>query len=294
METQKSNIGLLWREKHRQSLNELMMYSSATNATHETHPNASASAGMIPPQKSETMRANKIVSQCVGNSSTIIVMQYVLDKCQFVSLGIDCLAGVFFRQKGVKGPTLPFDWVVSYGGVYSSIVNNFENFTEIVPPDPKNNEWGKERTNKYDVMFAHDDLPNVGAVAKCERRIARFRETLIDDSHFVHFVRVCHKPHHHHEHSGVMTNELFDIKKFDVHLQTRHPHLNYIIWVILACAPCSFNFSHEQSSINNSGRIKLFSVVAGQTIDFGKFELQGKLEKLLQEIFDNHWKIFTT
>ena len=49
-----------------------------------------------------------------------------------VSLGVDCGVANFLKENGYRNFSLPFDWVVSYGGVSDIINTQFKNSIIII------------------------------------------------------------------------------------------------------------------------------------------------------------------
>ena len=91
-----------------------------------------------------------------------------------VSLGVDCGVANFLKENGLRNFSLPFDWVVSYGGVSNILKNNFSNYI------PKDNLQFNRKDN---VKFIHENFP--ADIEKMNRRINRFLNLLNDDKEII-------------------------------------------------------------------------------------------------------------
>ena len=106
-----------------------------------------------------------------------------------VSLGTDCIVSMFCDKYKLKRATLPFDWCVSYNGVFKHFVDTID----------------ENRINKYDVYFHHDFKDNQlynQDKDKYIRRCARLQELLKNTEEEIIFVRSGHSCHHHDELNG--------------------------------------------------------------------------------------------
>ena len=82
---------------------------------------------------------------------------------------------------------MPFDWIVSYGGVSNIIETEFQQFTDI---DNKN------LNRLYNVSFVHNKFPE--DYEKMNRRINRFIK-LLNSEEEITFIRKGHAFYNHDE-----------------------------------------------------------------------------------------------
>jgi hypothetical protein len=113
-----------------------------------------------------------------------------------VSLGSCCQTAYQLDKNGLRGPSYPFDWVVTpYKSLYEILKNNFKNWLTI---DTLKCITGKHaRDNVYGISLLHDFqykrpeefLSDYDAhFEKYQRRINRFRELLAGNQRVL-FVR---------------------------------------------------------------------------------------------------------
>jgi len=156
----------------------------------------------------------------------------------YVPIGIDCGLADLLKQNNVRHCSLPFDWVVSYGGVSKIIENEFQHFTDI---DNKNLNL------TYNISFVHNTFPQ-----DCEtinRRIQRFLH-LLNSEEEITFIRKGHAFHHHDEciRNGLqLANDIEDAEKLNIILKTKYPKLKYKIIVVLVCDTCFKEVYHSDN-----------------------------------------------
>ena len=139
-----------------------------------------------------------------------------------VSLGVDCGVANFLKENGLRNFSLPFDWVVSYGGVSNILKNNFSNYI------PKDNSQFNRKDN---VKFIHENFP--ADIEKMNRRINRFLNLLNDDKEII-FLRKGHSEHHHSE-SEVINDDLLDCEELYDILKENYKNLKFKIILFLVC-----------------------------------------------------------
>ena len=151
-----------------------------------------------------------------------------------VSLGVDCGVANFLKENGLRNFSLPFDWVVSYGGVSNILKNKFRNYI------PKNNLQFNHEDN---VKFIHEKFPS--DIEKMNRRINRFLNLLNDDKEII-FLRKGHSEHHHSE-SEVINDDLFDCEELYDILKKNYKNLKFKIILFLVCSKC-YNYKEKYKS----------------------------------------------
>lgn len=84
-----------------------------------------------------------------------------------IPCGIDCGLTGLLKKYNLRHFSLPFDWSVSYGGIFNIIKNDFKEFI------PTNNN----KINKfYNYTFLHNDFPEDSE--KIKRRCKRLLDLL--------------------------------------------------------------------------------------------------------------------
>tara|TARA_B100001248_G_scaffold2266_1_gene1809 strand:- start:430 stop:1032 length:603 start_codon:yes stop_codon:yes gene_type:complete len=151
-----------------------------------------------------------------------------------VSLGVDCGVANFLKENGLRNFSLPFDWVVSYGGVSNILKNNFSNYI------PKDNLQFNRKDN---VKFIHENFPT--DIEKMNRRINRFLNLLNDDKEII-FLRKGHSEHHHSE-SEVINDDLLDCEELYDILKENYKNLKFKIILFLVCSKC-YNYKEKYNS----------------------------------------------
>lgn len=172
-------------------------------------------------------------------------MKDIIIRMIYVSLGVDCKIANTLQKMNKRKCSLPFDWVITYGGVAEIVKNNFNGYL----PDAKL-VTDKYFNKKYSVLFLHNHFPR-----DCEmmnKRSEKFIEILNSGEEKVIFIRKSHTDHHHKDFSLINTemklclnyptenlkNDIEDIIDFDNHLKTNYKKLNYEIHLILGCTKC--------------------------------------------------------
>ena len=151
-----------------------------------------------------------------------------------VSLGVDCGVANFLKENGLRNFSLPFDWVVSYGGVSNILKNNFSNYI------PKDNSQFNRKDN---VKFIHENFP--ADIEKMNRRINRFLNLLNDDKEII-FLRKGHSEHHHSE-SEIINDDLLDCEELYDILKENYKNLKFKIILFLVCSKC-YNYKEKYNS----------------------------------------------
>ena len=174
-----------------------------------------------------------------------------------IPIGVDCGMAEFVKKYNLRNQAYPFDWNVTYNGISKCVYNEFKFFTE--PLDNK--------INQYDVFFQHD-FENKNLLdedkAKYVRRCQRLINILETSNEEIVFCRKGHACHHHSEHNGKYSNimnDIDDVEKLDIILQSKYPKLNYKIIVILVCGIC-FDSTHTYKS--NSDKINIYNIASPQ------------------------------
>ena len=151
-----------------------------------------------------------------------------------VSLGVDCGVANFLKENGLRNFSLPFDWVVSYGGVSNILKNKFDNY---IPND------NSQFNYKDNVKFIHENFP--ADIKKMNRRINRFLNLLNDDKEII-FLRKGHSEHHHSE-SQVINDDLLDCEELYDILKENYKNLKFKIILFLVCSKC-YNYKEKYDS----------------------------------------------
>jgi hypothetical protein len=161
----------------------------------------------------------------------------------FVSLGVDCGTANILTLLGLRGCSLPFDWVVTYEGITNIINNDFTNYL------PKNDNNNYKKLNKNSgVLFLHNKFPD--DIENMNKRIDRFKKLLETSNEKIIFVRKSHGSHHHNEYNNVV-NDIDDAINLDLLLLKKYPNLIYEIHVILICDNCFTNIIINENISNN-------------------------------------------
>lgn len=147
----------------------------------------------------------------------------------YISLGFDCEIALMLNKLGKRTCSLPFDWVITYGGVSEIIKNNFHCYL----PMAKINTT-RYLNEKYSVLFIHNIFPR--DCSAIQKRAERFDEMLKSTDPII-FIRKSHNSKHHEEFSHIK-NDINDIIEFDTVLKIRYPNLKYTIHLILDCDKC--------------------------------------------------------
>jgi hypothetical protein len=181
----------------------------------------------------------------------------------FIPIGSDCYTTFGLKDNNLRFQSFPFDWIVTYNGIYEIIKNDFIDFIPTNQLTDQNiyNEYNNIiningendllmdthnnsiLNNKYKILFYHNKFPDDNE--KIQRRIIRFNEILQKSENKVIFIRKTHLQHHHTElknffSSNEIINEIEEAEKLDILLQTKYPKLDFQIILILFCK--NFNF----------------------------------------------------
>jgi hypothetical protein len=178
-----------------------------------------------------------------------------------IPIGIDCGLASLLKKYDLRNFSLPFDWLVSYGGVSKIISNNFKNFLHDVNNDKIN--------KTYDLCFYHNTFPE--DYDKMSRRINRLLQLLNNTEDELVFFRKGHAFHHHDEtkrHGVCLANDINDAEELNKVLKTKYPKLKYKIIVALVCDTC-----FDKNKIYNSDNDNIYVYnIATPTFDDEKFE----------------------
>tara|TARA_B000000557_G_C20611942_1_gene374255 strand:- start:53 stop:655 length:603 start_codon:yes stop_codon:yes gene_type:complete len=192
-----------------------------------------------------------------------------------VSLGVDCGVANFLKENGLRNFSLPFDWVVSYGGVSNILKNKFSNYI------PKNNLQFNRDDN---VKFIHENFP--ADIDKMNRRIDRFLKLLDSDGEII-FLRKGHSEHHHTE-SEVINDDLLDCEELYDIIKQNYKNLKFKIILFLVCSKC-YNYKEKYHSekvivYNVSDKSNRSDLIKNY---FSDLELQTGIQKELGQSFVN-------
>jgi len=192
-----------------------------------------------------------------------------------VSLGVDCGVANFLKENGLRNFSLPFDWVVSYGGVSNILKNKFSNYI------PKNNLQFNHDDN---VKFIHENFP--ADIDKMNRRIERFLKLLDSDGEII-FLRKGHSEHHHTE-SEIINDDLLDCEELYDIIKQDYKNLKFKIILFLVCSKC-YNYKEKYDSekvivYNVSDKSNRSDLIKNY---FSDLELQTGIQKELGQSFVN-------
>ena len=182
-----------------------------------------------------------------------------------VSLGVDCGVANFLKENGYRNFSLPFDWVVSYGGVSDIINSEFTNYI-----------------NDESVKFLHHRFPQ--DIEKIKRRSERFLNLLNGEDEII-FLRKGHSDHHHRE-STHIKDDLIDCEKLYDILKKKYKKLKFKIILFLVCSEC---YDHNRQY--NSDKIIIYNVSDKNNRsnliknNFLDFEKQTGIKKNLEQSF---------
>lgn len=146
-----------------------------------------------------------------------------------VPIGIDCGVAGFLKENNLRYFSLPFDWVVSYGGAFETISKEFDEYILN----------HSEVNHKLNVKFVHQKFPQDTETMK--RRILRFLNLLKNEDDEIIFLRKGHSEHHHDECKKDNLNlkdDLLDCKQLSDFLNKNYPNLKFKIIVFLVCSKC--------------------------------------------------------
>jgi hypothetical protein len=149
-----------------------------------------------------------------------------------IPIGIDCGIATFLKEYNLRTMSLPFDWIMTYKGVFNIIKNKFHDF---LPKPSTLTRSTKDFITPEGIRFVHDEFPQ--NTEKYERRINRFHTLLSSPPYQITFFRKGHLIHNHTESNIV--NEVDDIIKLDQYLSLEYPNLEYKIILTLSCHQCN-------------------------------------------------------
>ena len=136
----------------------------------------------------------------------LIIKLYIT---MIIPIGVDCGLASLLKEHNLRTCSLPFDWVVSYGGVSKIFESHFSNYLDIT-----------NNLNKiYNISFVHNSFPKDNE--KMQRRIERLK-SLLETSTTLTFIRKGHAPHHHPEvlkHNLTIKNEIDDANELATFLK---------------------------------------------------------------------------
>jgi len=192
-----------------------------------------------------------------------------------VSLGVDCGVANFLKENGLRNFSLPFDWVVSYGGVSNILKNKFSNYI------PKDNSQFNHDDN---VKFIHENFP--ADIDKMNRRIDRFLKLLDSDGEII-FLRKGHSEHHHTE-SEIINDDFLDCEELYDIIKQNYKNLKFKIILFLVCSKC-YNYKEKYDSekvivYNVSDKSSRSDLIKNYFYDL---ELQTGIQKELGQSFVN-------
>tara|TARA_B100000927_G_scaffold286773_1_gene278755 strand:+ start:1166 stop:1744 length:579 start_codon:yes stop_codon:yes gene_type:complete len=182
-----------------------------------------------------------------------------------VPLGVDCGVAKFLKDNELRYFSLPFDWVVSYGGTANIINTKFKNYI-----------------HDKSVKFVHQTFPN--DIETMNRRIKRFLNLLESDNEII-FLRKGHSEHHHGE-SNLIKNDLDDCEELYDTLKKNYNNLKFKIILFLVCSDC-FNLYTQY----DSEKVIVYNVSDKQSRSelikkyFTDFEKQTGIRKNLENSF---------
>jgi len=157
-----------------------------------------------------------------------------------IPIGIDCGVAGFLRQNNLRNFSLPFDWVVSYGGSYEIISKEFEDYIS-------NNSDINRNVN---IRFVHQKFPQ--DTEKMKRRICRFLDLLKNEEDEIIFLRKGHAEHHHNECKNdnlKLKDDLLDCEELSTFLKKKYAKLKFKIVLFLVCSEC-YDYKKEYHSNN--------------------------------------------
>jgi len=183
-------------------------------------------------------------------------------KVVYISLGPDCSVA-YQIQKFLNQSRYPFDWIRinNICDLEHIIETNFQFFinTDLFDFDRESNkfpyvdnDWIDDISNniiikhkKYNIIFPHDitvkdkESSLIKMIEKYDRRIQRFRETLIDDTIKKVFVRVTHKNENIDRLNMLLSNitSNYEVKliKFDKTIKYESWKKDEIDWLSIFC-----------------------------------------------------------
>lgn len=165
-----------------------------------------------------------------------------------VPIGVDCGIAGICKKYNLRNFSLPFDWIMTYNGVYKCIKDDFKSFIPEI----------NKTLNDYDMLFVHDFQKNNFNEDKIKyhRRIQRLINILETTNETVIFCRKGHAFHNHSENDNII-NDIEDAEKLNVIIQNKYPNLNYKIIVFLICGTC---FDPNKTYQSKSDKIEIHNI----------------------------------
>ena len=128
-----------------------------------------------------------------------------------VPIGIDCGLANICNKYNLRNISLPFDWIVSYSGVFDCINDQFNKF---IP------EYTK--INSYNMTFPHHFNEIELDKLKFIRRIDRFKNIIKTSTEKIYFIRKGHAYHNHAENKHIK-NDIEDATQLSKLLKNTIP-----------------------------------------------------------------------
>jgi len=210
----------------------------------------------------------------------------------FIPIGVDCGITKELKENGLRIASYPFDWMVTYNGIFDIIRTRFASYLPVDPKlyDEYDFESRKMRCNRSsNTLFMHNIFPD--DFEKLIRRINRFYDVLENETDEVIFIRKGHSPHHHGEaekYKVNLKNDLIDVEQLCAYLLQKYPKLKFKIVIFLFCDTC---FTYDKSYITKYPNIFVYHTKENewfQEIFMKKFLPQ--LDKSEDKIcYDYYW-----
>jgi hypothetical protein len=146
-----------------------------------------------------------------------------------IPIGIDNTIADFLKENHLQHLALPFDRVITYGGVANCIKDYFSAFIPQIV--------GQGRTRQYNVAFPNDFKPHLfdSDIVNYTKRINTFMSILDTCQEEIIFCRKSHSLRD----CGISVNDLADAEELDRHLAAKYPQLKYKIYIFQVCTGCS-------------------------------------------------------
>ncbi len=146
-----------------------------------------------------------------------------------IPIGIDNTIADFLKENHLQHLALPFDRVITYGGVSACIKDYFSAFIPQIV--------GQTKTRQYNVVFPNDFKPHLfdSDIVNYTKRINTFMSILDTCQEEIIFCRKSHSLRD----CGISVNDLADAEELDRHLAAKYPQLKYKIYIFQVCTGCS-------------------------------------------------------
>lgn len=187
----------------------------------------------------------------------------------YISIGSDCAVADYLRDCGRRDAAFPFDWMVSYGGIFRVIADATQPAT-IVGSKPVGsvdeeavaaaNRLGAVDASNFNAAYGafHMHMPLPLALPTLARRFERLRKALADDRPVV-LIRRSHALHHHFERASALCDEVADAKSLARHLEAAYPAKaaagGFRIELMLACDMC-----HPKTECFSEGMLRVHNL----------------------------------